>query len=153
MEIYKNDNEIIVRQMEFKDVKYIHFIEESCFSQPWPFEAFLMELDNKFAINLVGVLNDEVVSYINARAVCGDVSITNVATNEKFRNLGVASCVMKSFLNVCDEINAQIISLEVRAGNFSAINFYSKLGFTKQGVRKNFYQLPTEDAVIMVINR
>lgn len=144
-------DKISVRPMVFKDVKYVHFIEENCFSQPWPFEAFLMELDNKYAVNLVGELNGEVVSYINAKAICGDVSITNVATNEKYRNRGVATSVMTHFLSYCNQINAEIISLEVRASNLNAIRFYQRHGFTEQGIRKNFYQYPTEDAIIMLI--
>lgn len=147
-----NKDLIEVRPMVFKDVKYVHFIEENCFTQPWPFEAFLMELDDKFAVNLVGVLNGEVVSYINAKAICGDVSITNVATNEKYRNKGVATSVMSHFINYCKQINAQILSLEVRVSNINAIRFYNRHGFITQGVRKNFYQQPTEDAMIMLLS-
>ncbi len=147
------DNNIIVRDMVFKDVKYIHFIETSCFSQPWPFEAFLMELDNKFAINMVGELDGEVVSYINARSVFGDVAITNVATNEKYRNKGVASAVMSHFLNYCKTNDTSTISLEVRISNINAINFYIKHGFIEQGIRKNFYQFPIEDAIIMMYSQ
>ena len=38
--------------------------------------------------------------------------------------------------------------LEVRASNFAAISLYTSLGFEKVGVRKNYYKLPTEDAIL-----
>jgi ribosomal-protein-alanine N-acetyltransferase len=37
----------------------------------------------------------------------------------------------------------------VRKSNQAAIHLYEKLGFEQVGIRKNFYDLPTEDAVIM----
>lgn len=147
------DNNIIVRPMVFKDVKYVHFIESKCFTQPWVFEAFLMELDNSHAINLVGELNGKVVSYINARCIIDDVAITNVATDEQVRNHGVATAVMQEFIKHCDQLGAKTYSLEVRASNHIAITFYQKFGFMEMGIRKNFYQYPTEDAVIMAIYR
>jgi ribosomal-protein-alanine N-acetyltransferase len=43
----------------------------------------------------------------------------------------------------------EAFTLEVRASNISAINLYEKLGFENKGVRKNFYEKPIEDAIIM----
>jgi ribosomal-protein-alanine N-acetyltransferase len=41
------------------------------------------------------------------------------------------------------------ISLEVRESNSPAISLYEKFGFLVEGKRKNFYSVPTEDALIM----
>ena len=40
-------------------------------------------------------------------------------------------------------------TLEVRVSNASAIHLYEKLGFRAVGIRKNFYDNPKEDAMIM----
>lgn len=40
-------------------------------------------------------------------------------------------------------------TLEVRAGNGSAVHLYEKAGFVTEGVRKGFYDMPKEDALIM----
>jgi ribosomal-protein-alanine N-acetyltransferase len=42
-----------------------------------------------------------------------------------------------------------VIVLEVRASNEAAIRLYSARGFEKIGVRRNFYNNPREDALIM----
>ena len=39
--------------------------------------------------------------------------------------------------------------LEVRAGNAPAIALYGKFGFQKIHIRKNYYQDPVEDALIL----
>ena len=39
--------------------------------------------------------------------------------------------------------------LEVRESNSAAIALYESLGFAKAGVRRNFYDDPCENAVIM----
>ena len=40
-------------------------------------------------------------------------------------------------------------TLEVRVENAGAIQLYEELGFRSEGVRKGFYDLPKEDALIM----
>lgn len=40
--------------------------------------------------------------------------------------------------------------LEVRISNKSAIHLYRSLGFENCGVRKDFYEMPREDGMIMV---
>ena len=41
------------------------------------------------------------------------------------------------------------ITLEVRETNVPAISLYEKLGFEEAGIRKNFYEKPVENALIM----
>ena len=42
-----------------------------------------------------------------------------------------------------------IKALVRRAGNRAAIALYEKLGFKTEGIRKDFYREPVEDALIM----
>ena len=41
------------------------------------------------------------------------------------------------------------LSLEVRASNYDAIALYGSRGFRSVGRRKNYYEHPREDAIIM----
>ena len=55
-------------------------------------------------------------------------------------------------LQLLDEgrkMGAKEFTLEVRVSNAGAIHVYESLGFVTEGVRKNFYEEPTEDALIM----
>lgn len=44
-------------------------------------------------------------------------------------------------------------TLEVRESNHAAIALYEKFNFINAGVRKNYYEKPTENAVIMWKNQ
>ena len=46
-------------------------------------------------------------------------------------------------------MGVEAFTLEVRKSNEAAIHLYEKLGFVTEGIRKNFYEEPTEDALIM----
>ena len=44
------------------------------------------------------------------------------------------------------------LTLEVRAHNAPAIALYGKHGYRVAGRRKNYYEKPTEDALLMTLN-
>ena len=48
-----------------------------------------------------------------------------------------------------DDKNVTSYFLEVRQSNLPAIALYEKMGYKNIGIRKNFYEKPVEDAVIM----
>ena len=73
--------------------------------------------------------------------------------SEEFINSGKGQKIAYEMLDFAmaetKKAGVQAFTLEVRVSNTPAINLYEKLGFTRQGVRKNFYENPTEDALIM----
>nr|MCR5358181.1 ribosomal-protein-alanine N-acetyltransferase [Lachnospiraceae bacterium] len=46
-------------------------------------------------------------------------------------------------------VGGKEFTLEVRASNTAAISLYKSLGFAEEGRRRNFYEHPVEDAIIM----
>ena len=75
--------------------------------------------------------------------------ITNVAVASKFRRCGIAQNLLKKIIAFAQSQRLSFISLEVRVSNAAAISLYEKFGFEKVGLRRNFYTLPQENAVIM----
>jgi ribosomal-protein-alanine N-acetyltransferase len=51
--------------------------------------------------------------------------------------------------NTCEEKGITRLMLDVRESNESARAFYKSLGFEEDGIRKNFYEMPKENAVLM----
>ena len=67
----------------------------------------------------------------------------------EYRNQGIATALLTKLNDLAALENLSFISLEVRTSNIKAISLYEKFGYKTEGVRKNFYDDPKEDAFIM----
>lgn len=137
--------EIEIRKMTKKDVEGVWNIEKECFSQPWTLEDFYGELENVYGLTLIAVRDDEVAGFLNARNVCGEIYINNIGVSQKFRRKGIG----KKLLCELEKADCEFITLEVRKSNLAAIRLYEGCGYEKVGERKNFYEKPTENALLM----
>lgn len=138
---------ILICPMTIETVDGVFKIERACFSEPWSVNAFIDELKNPDAITLAA-LDNEVVGFINARKILDEVYINNVAVSKKFRRQHIAEQLLISLENKVKD-NSSFITLEVRKSNIPAQSLYEKLGYEVVGERKNFYQQPTENAILM----
>ena len=75
--------------------------------------------------------------------------ITNVAVRPDCRRQGIAGKLLQVFLDFAKGNHLAFLSLEVRASNYDAIALYGSRGFRSVGRRKNYYEHPREDAIIM----
>lgn len=66
------------------------------------------------------------------------------------RGRGFGRLLMASFLKSLDESGVRSSYLEVRESNQAARFLYYSMGFKLQGTRKNYYQDPPEDGIVMV---
>ena len=142
-------------QMIFSPLLPVHIdqmeqIEIECFSVPWSREALEEELENPYAHYVVctdGAGN--VLGYIGSRIVLDSADITNVAVRPVYRRRGVARQLVGRMLEQMAEKGVAGVLLEVRESNLPAQNCYAQAGFTVVGRRKNYYELPKEDALLM----
>ena len=140
---------ITIEKMGESHIEKLAVIEKECFSTPWSENALREELENSYTRFLVAVCDGEVSGYIGAHNILGEVYITNVAVSEKHRRKGMGEKLINSLISVCEIENAEFITLEVRESNKPAINLYKKMNFKDVGKRKNFYENPREDAILM----
>lgn len=125
-------------------------LERICFTTPWSRNMLAEELDNYLSAFLVA-LDDSgrVAGYAGLQAVLDEGYITNVAVRPDCRRQGVASQLLKVFLDFAEGNKLAFLTLEVRASNYDAIALYGSRGFRSVGRRKNYYEHPREDAIIM----
>lgn len=142
---------ITIREMNLDDVDRVCVLEEMAFSMPWHKESFIDMIENKDALYLVA--DDEnagVIGCCGVRSIVGEGDISNVVVHPDFRKKGVAYDMLTQLLSRGEkDFGIKEFTLEVRLSNISAIHLYEKLGFISEGVRKNFYEEPVEDALIM----
>ena len=74
--------------------------------------------------------------------------VTSLVSKEEVQAFEIDELLEKTF-DLARELSLSFVSLEVRESNYKAISLYEKLGFEKEGLRKNFYENPKENALIM----
>lgn len=128
-------------------------LERVCFPDPWSRDMLKEELENDLAAFLVAL--DErgaVAGYAGLQVVLDEGYILNVAVRPDCRRRGVAGRLLEVFLNFARGNQLAFLTLEVRASNYAAIALYGSRGFRGVGRRKNYYEHPREDAVIMTMD-
>ena len=140
---------IVIEKMSDTHITQIGKLETECFSNPWSENALREELTNEFARFFVALCDGEVAGYIGAHNILGEVYITNVAVFPEFRRNGVGKSLVGFLVDEMKTEKAEFVTLEVRESNSDAISLYEKCGFEKVGKRKDFYEKPREDGVLM----
>ena len=141
--------EITFRKMTANDADAVAEIELKTFSMPWKREDFFRELNKDFAEYIVGEIDEKIVAYAGAWISFNEAEVMNVAVDENFRGQGIGKKLFAELIKICKNRGATAITLEVRPSNTPAIKIYENFGLKSVGRRKNYYDNPTEDALIM----
>lgn len=91
----------------------------------------------------------QLLGYVIFYYVLDEGEIARIATSPQHRRQGVAVRLLEKMRAFSYEQNITRWLLDVRISNETAIHFYKAAGFAKDGVRKNFYANPPEDAILM----
>ena len=136
--------------MTYDHVPQAAELERLCFPDPWSERMLREHLDNQCAAALVALGEDgTVLGYAGLLVVLDEGYITNVAVRPEYRRQGVAKKLLQVFLDFAQAHRLAFLTLEVRASNYGAIALYGSRGFRSAGRRKNYYEHPREDAIIM----
>jgi len=138
--------------MEEEDIPSILEIENVSFQTPWRFSTFSGEIVNRgisFPYVIVHRIVERVIGYIIYWKIQEEVQISNFAIHPDFRGKGIGEAVMRRVIKAIQRDGGVYVFLEVRPSNLSARSLYNKLGFKVLGTRKDYYQSPLEDAIIM----
>lgn len=141
--------DITIEKMDKSHISAIAEIERECFSTPWSENALSEELENPNSRFFVAVIGDKVIGYGGMHSVMGENYIDNIAVTYSYRKMGVATEILQKLVKTAENENGDFISLEVRESNEAAISLYEKSEFVRVGVRRNFYQKPIENGIIM----
>lgn len=124
-------------------------LERICFPDPWSRNMLAEELDNALSAFLVALdAGGRVAGYAGLQVILDEGNILNIAIRPDCRK-GVAKKLLKVFLDFAQGNRLSFLTLEVRASNYPAIALYGAHSFRGVGRRKNYYEHPREDAIIM----
>ena len=86
--------------------------------------------------------------FLIARRLPDEWEIENVIVDERHRQRGVGSSLVRELLAEARTANAISVILEVRESNRAALRLYENIGFKLEGRRKDYYRDSAEDALL-----
>ncbi|MBQ0001849.1 MAG: ribosomal protein S18-alanine N-acetyltransferase [Clostridiales bacterium] len=144
---------MILREMLVDDLDGVMEIEHDLFHMPWTKEGYFTYLTRKDAMFFVVEEKGKILGYMGLITVLDEADVTNVAVRRDRQREGIGQFLVSSMIRLAEDMGINMIHLEVRVGNETAIRLYERLGFKRDGLRKNYYTDPVEDALLMTRTR
>jgi ribosomal-protein-alanine N-acetyltransferase len=90
-----------------------------------------------------------IVGFSGFWMMVGEAHIIAIGVRNGYRQLGIGESLLIATIELAQILNANLVTLEVRASNKVAQDLYKKYGFQVTGRRLKYYSSDGEDAVIM----
>ena len=125
-------------------------IEQAAFPDPWSRDLLERRITDPYTIFLIAEGEDgHLLAYAILQLIPPEAELLNIAVSEAARRSGIGRALLTALLEEAKSRGIDLIHLEVRASNHVAIALYETLGFTQTGLRRNYYETPCEDAILM----
>lgn len=138
-----------IREMTLEDLDQVLAIEKENFSVPWTENGFFSFLIRQDTLFLVAEDEGGIAGYCGIVMVPDEGDITNVSVARDRRRRGIGAGLIRELIRRAGEAGVTKIYLEVRESNQAAIALYEKMGFRREGLRRDYYEEPRENAVLM----
>lgn len=109
----------------------------------------LFNHNHSFNNETLPLAKEHIVGLAGLWMMAGEAHITNIAVRPAYQRRGIGEQLLISLIDLSKELNASILTLEVRASNIAAQSLYSKYGFAGVGLRRGYYTDNREDAILM----
>jgi len=90
-----------------------------------------------------------IVGFSGFWMMVGEAHIIAIGVRNGYRQLGIGEGLLIVTIELAQILNANVVTLEVRASNKIAQELYTKYGFQVTGRRLKYYSSDGEDAIIM----
>ncbi len=139
-----------IEDVQEQQLEQIEKIEKACFSLPWTIDQLRGQLKDT-QHEFIAALDERgrILGYVGMMYVLDEGYISNVAVAPEHRRLGIADALISKLMERSACLELSFVTLEVRCSNSAAMALYKKHGFIPVGRRKNYYDFPREDAILM----
>ena len=148
---------VTVREATDNDIPAILELENLCFLATWDRKQVLYEMHENPVSNVwvIEYSNKSlglktVVGFLDFWITFDSGTICQIAVHPDIQSSGVGSELMKEMIKELKVKKVRTMTLEVRASNYKAINFYKKFGFRPVIVKEGYY-VDGEDALYMML--
>ncbi len=136
--------------MEARDIPQILAIQgASPAAAQWESIAYENRGAGQFQVFVAECVANGVCGFVVVRSAAREFEILNMAVAGECRRKGIGTALLDEALRCARAVSAGTAFLEVRASNVAAADFYARHGFQIAGRRRNYYQSPAEDALLL----
>jgi [ribosomal protein S18]-alanine N-acetyltransferase len=143
------DDEVRIRRMTLLDLDGVMAIERASFTMPWTTETFRGLLRRADAVMWVAEADQGVVGYAVVWIVLDQAELGDIAVAGGWRRRGIGRRLLEAALDAARGRGVREMFLEVRPSNLEARRLYERYGFAQVGRRKDYYDRPREDALVL----
>ncbi len=140
---------MILREMTVDDLDQVMVLEEKLFPVPWTREGFFTFLIREDTLFLAVEEKGKILGYAGCLIVLDEADILNIGVDPDRQREGTGGFILQSLLRLLQMQGVHYVHLEVRESNGTARRLYERNGFAIDGLRKDYYTDPTENAVLM----
>jgi [ribosomal protein S18]-alanine N-acetyltransferase len=140
---------VVLRDMREDDLAEVLKVEGISYSVPWSETTFLGLLRRRDAELVVAVRGAGIIGHAVYWYVLDQGELGNVAVSPDARGQGIGAMLVAEVVARAEKRGVRELFLEVRPSNGSARHLYEKFGFEQVGRRRNYYQEPIEDALVL----
>ncbi|MGQ9546823.1 MAG: ribosomal protein S18-alanine N-acetyltransferase [Dehalococcoidia bacterium] len=94
-------------------------------------------------------ISNNIVGFAGFWMMLREAHIISIAVRNRYRRLGIGEGLLIATIELAQMLNANAVTLEVRASNQPAQELYRKYDFQVTGRRPRYYSSDGEDAIIM----
>jgi ribosomal-protein-alanine N-acetyltransferase len=133
------------------DLQDVEALQQKTFTNPWNADSIRWELENTDVarLYLLQDANGRTIAYCACWVVFDELHINSLAVDPEYRRRGAARHLLRHVMGEAAAAGATSATLEVRASNQAARQLYEGLAFSVEGVRRDYYRDPREDALIL----
>ncbi|HEX5217121.1 MAG TPA: tRNA (adenosine(37)-N6)-threonylcarbamoyltransferase complex dimerization subunit type 1 TsaB [Vicinamibacterales bacterium] len=126
-------------------------LQRLTFTNPWGADAMRWELEHTDVarLYLLRAPDGVLVGYCACWLVFDELHINSLAVDPAWRRRGLARHLLAAVFGDAAALGARAATLEVRRSNDAARGLYEGLGFRVEGTRRDYYQNPREDGLIL----
>ncbi len=142
--------DVRITDASFRCLEALESLEQACFSLPWTRDQLMSQLpDDSHEFLTAEDEHGTILGYVGMMTVLDEGYISNVAVAPNCRRQGIGDLLIRTLLQRAALRELSFVTLEVREHNEPAIALYRKHGFREVGLRKNYYEAPVENALLM----
>ena len=139
-----------IDKLRRRDLRHVLPIEAVVFPEPWSPAVFNSELAlRRGRLYRAAWDGDVMAGYIGFLIVDDEAHMTTIATAPAYQRSGVATTLIIDGVRTLRGDGVRHLSLEVATNNEPAQALYRRFGFAPVGVRKNYYPVTGQDALVM----